>query len=315
MKIANETKIGILTAFAITCLILGYNFLRGNDVFSNSRDFYTIYDRVEGLTASKPVLVNGFQIGRVKKMELTPDHKVKAIFDITSNLQIPKNTIARITSTDLLGGKAVVFVLGDSKEMAHEGDQFVPDVEQSITETLSPIKDKAAVVMIKVDSMLSSINNILNPEFQRNINKSMNSIAHSLKNVEAVSGNLNSQMDRLGIIMKNIEAITANFKNNNQRINNIMANLDKVTDQVAKANLQETLLNASKSLANVNSILAKIQNGEGTLGLLLNDKGLYDNLNKSAADLDKLMIDLKENPKRYVRFSVFGGGKDKKPSE
>ena len=114
MKLANETKIGVLAAVAIAILIIGYNFLKGNDIFSSSQQFYAVYDRVDGLTESKPIFVNGYQIGRVAKLELLPDKRIRATLEIQKELPIPANTIAEIQSTDLLGSKAIYFVLGDS---------------------------------------------------------------------------------------------------------------------------------------------------------------------------------------------------------
>lgn len=306
MKIANETKIGILTALAITCLILGYNYLKGNDVFSNTRKFYAVYDRVDGLTISRPVLVNGYQIGRVARLDLQEDHKIRARFDISSDIELPKNTIAEIQSPDLLSGKAVVFKLGNSTEIAPEGFQFTSGIESSLMESLSPIKDKATITLVKIDSVLTAVNNILNPEFQKSIQSSFKSIEVTMKNMEGTTAKLTTSADRLNNIMGNVESITQNLKNNNEKINNVLNNIDKITDQVAKGNIQETLLNASKTMAEVNAIMAKIKKGEGSVGMLLNDNRLYENLNKTAADLDKLMVDFRVNPKRYVHFSLFG---------
>ncbi|POY35973.1 MCE family protein [Solitalea longa] len=306
MKIANETKIGILTALAITCLILGYNYLRGNDVFSSTRKFYAVYERVDGLTVSRPILVNGFQIGRVARLDLQPDHKIKARFDISNDIELPKNSIAEIQSPDLLSGKVVVFKLGNSADMAEEGFIFTPSIESSLMESLNPVKDKATMALVKIDSVLTAVNNILNPGFQKSVRNSFKSIEITMKNMEGTSAKFDESAKRLNTIMTNVEAITNNLKNNNDHISAALANIDNITDQVAKANLQETLLNANKTMNSVSAIMAKIQKGEGSIGLLLNDDKLYNNLNKTAADLDKLMVDFRVNPKRYVHFSMFG---------
>ncbi|MCO4293725.1 MlaD family protein [Solitalea sp. MAHUQ-68] len=306
MKIANETKIGILTALAITCLILGYNYLRGNDVFSSTRKFYVIYDRVDGLTISRPVLVNGFQIGRVARLDLQPDHKIKARLDISSDLEIPKNSIAEIQSPDLLSGKAIVLKLGNSSEMATEGFVFSSSIEASIMESLNPLKDKAASALVRLDSVLTGVNNILSPAFQSSVQSSFKSVEATMKNIENTSTKFGTSADRLNAIMANVESITQNLEDNNDKINSALANIDNITDQVAKGNLQETLLNTSKTMAAVNAVMTKIQKGEGSIGLLLNDDQLYNNLTKTSADLDKLMVDFRLNPKRYVHFSMFG---------
>ena len=163
MKISNETKIGALTAIAITVLILGYSFLRGNDVFSPSNKFYAVYQSVDGLTVSKPVLVNGFPIGHISKMELDQKGSTTIELKIDSKYNVPVNTIARLVSTDLLGSKAIVFELGDSKQLAESKDTLQTDIQGSLTESLQPIQTKAENLMNKLDSSLAAVNKILNP--------------------------------------------------------------------------------------------------------------------------------------------------------
>jgi len=167
MTISNETKIGALTTIAIAVLILGYSFLSGNDVFSGSNKFYAIYNSVEGLTVSKPVLVNGFQIGRVSKMVLNNDGRTIVEFKVDQKYNVPVNTLAKLVSTDLLGGKAIVFELGTSKEFADNKDTLRADVQGSLAESLQPIQMKAENLITKLDSSLASINRILNPNFQK----------------------------------------------------------------------------------------------------------------------------------------------------
>ncbi len=313
MKIANETKIGILAVVAIAILIIGYNFLKGNDVFSSSQQFYAIYERVDGLTATKPIYVNGFQVGRVSKLELLPSNQIRATLEVNKDIPIPANTVAEIQSTDLLGSKAIYFVLGDSRQMARDGDTLASNVEKSLAESVNPVKDKAVVMLDKIDSILTALNAIMNPQFQENIHQSLVSINNTLRSLESTSKKVDhivgSGAQRLQNILANVESISKNLRDNNEQITGILANIEKVTDQAAAANLQETLTNANQATEQLAALMEKIQKGEGSLGALLNDDGLYDNLNNSAENLDKLMIDLRENPKRYVRFSLidFGG--------
>lgn len=314
MKISNETKVGALTSIAIATLILGYSFLKGNDVFSNENEYYAQYDRVDGLAASKPVLINGYQIGRVSNLTLLPSGKILVQFKIDSEYSIPKNTIARIESTDLLGGKAVVFELGDSNNFAIDGDTLNSHVQTDLMDQVEPVQKKAEQIIARMDSVLTSVNNTLNPEFQKNFDRSFASIARTLETLEkttkTVDGLVNDQSSKISGIMSNFESITANFKNNNAKINSIMNNLDKVSDDVAKANFTQTIAEANKAIIELQSVLNKVNSGNGTLSQLINDEKMYNNLNNAAENLDKLMIDLKANPKRYVSFSVFGGKKN-----
>src|SRR5471030_1572858 len=187
MKISNETKIGVLTAIAITILILGYSFLRGNDIFSSSNKFYAIYSSVDGLTVSKPVLVNGFQIGRISKMKLRPDGHTIVEFKVERKYNVPSNTLAKLVSTDLLGSKAIVFEYGNSNTNAEDNDTLRADIQGSLAESLQPIQMKAQNLIARLDSSLSSINKILNPDFQKNVDRSFLSIANSLHTLEGTT--------------------------------------------------------------------------------------------------------------------------------
>ncbi|HEY0054783.1 MAG TPA: MlaD family protein [Pedobacter sp.] len=314
MKITNETKVGILAAVAITILVLGYSFLKGNNVFSSQNEFYARYSNVGGLTISKPVLINGYQIGRVASLELEPNGTILAQFDINSDYEIPKNTIARLESTDLLGGKAIVFELGNSKVYAEDGDTLRANSEKNIMEQVQPIQKKAELIIGRLDSVLTSVNNTISPEFQQNFNKSFASIARTLETLEGttkrVDNLVGSESTRIAAIMANFQSVSANLKNNNEKITAVMSNLEKVSDQIARSNFENTIKNADKAVADLQLAINKVNSGKGTLGQLINDEALYKNLANASSNLDKLMIDLKANPKRYVSFSVFGGKKD-----
>jgi phospholipid/cholesterol/gamma-HCH transport system substrate-binding protein len=316
VKIANETKVGILAAFSIAVLIIGYNFLKGNSIFSSETVLYARYTRVDGLGVSKPVLINGFQIGRVDKLVLQPNGEIVATLKIKGKYDIPKNSIARLEGTDLLGSKAIVMALGTGKDFAQDGDTLNSNVEKNLMEAVQPVQKKAELIIGKMDSILTSVNTILNPDFQKNVNRSFNSIAATLSSLEGTSkkvdGLVGTEGKRISAILANAESISANLRNNNAKINSILNNINTITDQVAAANFKQTIDNANKAVADLQGIVTKVNDGKGTLGLLVNDTKMYDNLNNASKNLDNLIIDLKENPKRYVHFSVFGGGgKDK----
>jgi len=315
MKIANETKVGILAAFSIALLIIGYNFLKGNAIFSSETVLYARYSHVDGLAVSKPVLINGFQIGRVDKLQLQPDGSILATLKIKGKYEIPKNSIAKLESTDLLGSKAIVMALGSGDDYAQDGDTLNANVQKGILETVQPVQKKAEMIIGKMDSILTSVNSILNPNFQKNVDKSFNSISSTLASLESTSKKVDnlvgSEGSRISAILANVEAISSNLKQNNQKISAILNNINSITDQVAAANFKQTLDNANKAVVDLQTIVGKINNGQGSLGLLVNDTKLYDNLNNASKNLDNLMIDLKTNPKRYVHFSVFGGGSKK----
>jgi phospholipid/cholesterol/gamma-HCH transport system substrate-binding protein len=310
MNISKEFKVGLLASVALAILILGYSFLKGNDLLSKDNTYYAVYERVDGLTVSKPVLVNGFQIGRVSKLELQADGRILTQLKVKKEYAIPQNTVAQIVSTDLLGGKAIVFQLGNSPNYAEDGHHLEAGVEKGLLEQVEPIQKKAQDIAAVLDSVLSSINNTLNDDFQRDFNRSINSIANSLKNIEGITGQLDALVGkervRFSDIMAHVESITANINKNNEQITGLLTNLNEITDQVARANVANTLADANKVVADIQQIVNKINEGEGSIGLLINDPKLYDNLQNASKNLDELMLDLKKNPGRYVHFSIFG---------
>ncbi|WP_214070425.1 MlaD family protein [Mucilaginibacter sp. dw_454] len=315
MKISNETKIGALTCIVIAMLILGYSFLKGNDVFSGSNKYYAIYKSVDGLTVSKPVLVNGFQIGHVSKMQLHEDGRTTVEFKIKSEYNIPVNTLAKLVSTDLLGSKAIVFLLGDSKQYAENKDTLRADIQGSLAESLQPIQTKAENLMTKLDSSLASINAILNPNFQKNVDRSFASIANSLQTLEGTTKKIDalvgSQSTHIDGILANAETVSGNLKVTSVGLNKVTDNFQKFSGDLANGNIQQTLDNANKAVSELQQTIASMNSTKGSLGLLVNDDKLYKNLQSASDNLNLLFIDLKANPKRYVHFSVFGGGSKK----
>lgn len=316
LKITNETKVGILTIVTIVILIIGYNFLKGNDIFSNEDVYYAKYDRVNGLAVSKPVLINGFPIGRVSKLTLLPNGQILSQIKVRHDYPIPQNTMARLESTDLLGGKAIVLLLGNNALLAKSGDTLNTNIQKNMLEQTEPLQQKAEQIISRLDSVLASLNNTLNPNFQRNFDRSFASIAKMLQTLEGTAQKVDvlvgSQSIKVEHIMGNVESFSANLKTNNEKISGILTNLSQVSGDINKANLPQTLAHASKAVAELQQVVDKVNSGQGSIGLLVNDKQLYNNLSRASDNLDKLLVDFKANPKRYVSFSVFGGGGSKK---
>ena len=322
VKISNETKVGSLTVIAITILIIGYNFLKGKDLFTNTVDYYAKYENINGIKVSNAILYNGFNVGKVTSLDLNEKGEVIATLTLQPDVKIPINTIAKIASQDLLGAKAIVLLFSDARTYHQEGDTLQSDVEMSLSESVNtqvlPVKAKAEKLLGTMDSILISVQTILNPNFRNNIDESFSSIKRSIETLEKTANRIDTlvkfQSARFANITANIESITSNLKNNNQKITDILTNLNQISDSITKVNFVQTIDNANRAIAQVASITEKINNGQGTLGQLVNDEQLYHNINQTAADLDKLMVDLRLNPKRYVHLSFFGS-KNKKYKE
>ncbi len=316
MKISRELKIGLLFVAALALFIYGFNFLKGRDIFKRERQFYSVYESVNGLVSSSPVFINGIKVGIVKETVFHPDgsNRILVSYVLTNRIAIPANSIARIYSSDLMGSKAIDIILGDSSVMASGGDTLPSQVQASLQEEVNrqvlPLKSKAEALMGSVDSALMVIRYVFNESTRDNLEKSFASIKQTITNLEHTTFNIDtlvsSQRSRMAGILVNLESISANIRNNNQHISNILANFSALSDSIARANISRTLGLVNHSLQQTSDILAKIKQGEGSLGLLLNNDRLYMELEKSSKDLNLLLEDIRLHPDRYIHFSVFG---------
>jgi phospholipid/cholesterol/gamma-HCH transport system substrate-binding protein len=247
-------------------------------------------------------------------MKLQPDGHTIVEFKIDPDYVIPNNTLAKLSSTDLLGSKAIVFELGNSKVPAEDKDTLKADIQGSLAESLQPIQKKAEMLISKMDSSLAAINKILNPTFQKNIDRSFMSIANSLQTLEGTTKKIDnlvgSQSGHIDAILSNAEVVSGSLKTSTAHIEGMSANFEKVSNDIAASNIKQTLDNANKAMADLQATINKINTSQGSLGLLLNDDKMYKNLTDASNNLNNLFIDLKAHPKRYVSFSVFGGKKD-----
>ncbi|MFY8171087.1 MAG: MlaD family protein, partial [Sphingobacteriaceae bacterium] len=188
MKISNETKVGSLTVIAITVLIIGYNFLKGKDLFTNTVDYYAKYENINGIKVSNAILYNGFNVGKVTALDLNENGEVIATLTLQPNVKIPINSIAKIASQDLLGAKAIVLLFSDARTYYQEGDTLQTEVEMSLSESVNtqvlPVKAKAEKLLGTMDSILITVQTILNPNFRNNIDESFSSIKRSIETLE-----------------------------------------------------------------------------------------------------------------------------------
>jgi len=324
LKIKREVKIGIIFALGIGLLYYGLFFLKGINVFKKQNTFYAVYEKVDGLAEENPVLINGLKVGQVNDIYFCEDKsgKIMVKFFVDDEIGIPENTIAMLYSTDLIGSKAIDLRLGDSDTNSLNNDTLRTDIEKSLTEQVSvqmlPVKKKAENLMLSIDSVLAVIKYVLNEKTRENIAKSFENIKNTFQNLENTTSNIDTlithQRGRMAGIFSNIESITYNIRKNNQKLSNILSNVSTITDSISQSEIASTIANTNKSLANLSEILEKVNESQGSLGKLVNDDSLYNNLDGSAKELELLLEDLRVNPDRYLHFSVFGGGskKDKK---
>ncbi len=321
MKFSKEIKIGIIVIAGVLFAYWGINFLKGRDFFTSRTLVFAVYKRVDGLAPSNAVYVNGMKVGMVRKLALLPDFsgRILVSLQINNDLKIPRNSEAEIYGTDLLGTKGVRIVFGDSKEDLQDGDTLFSNIQKSLTEEVNaqvaPFKQKAESLLSSMDSVLIIVQAVFNETTKQNLKNSFQSISNSLASIENIASNLDTVLSprgRLQNILLNVESISLNLKNNNEKIAGILDNFHQLSDTLVKANFAGTIENARKTLEETAGIFSKVNKGEGSLGMLVNDDSLYTQLNTSARDLDLLLKDIQLNPKRYLSFSVINLGTGKK---
>ena len=342
MKISNEFKVGLLTIVAIVLLIFGYNFLKGQKVFSRNNTYYVVYKRVDGLLESNPVLLNGYQVGSVARISMTTDTSNLVIvqLDIQKQIQIPHNSTMSINSSGLLGDKAISLNLwkphtaqerAQTLQYYQTGDTLKGKEEISLlnmaTEQIQPLKVQADSIMRKIDSTLTTLNKILASSAIKgiinNLERSTATLNTTLSDADKLVGNLNAftqnDLRKVGDIMNNVNDITATLKSSTGKIDPIMdkvdktvLNAEKATAQVAAMDMATTVKKIDGTLNEVNALLAKVNKSEGNLNMLLEDRKLYDNLEKISANINLLVEDFQQNPKDYVGFSLININKKKK---
>jgi len=315
-KITREFKIGLAFLVTIAAFYWGVNFLKGVDIFSTSRKIYAVYPKINGLMRSNPVTINGLNVGKISKITFTNDTSKFLVVEmsITHDVPIAKNSLAQIYSADLLGSKAVEIILGNSKDFVKNGDTLhsgsKASLEDEVSKQVLPLKVKAESLMGSFDTLLTVLNQVMNEETRDNLIKSFASIRNTIKHLEVTTSTIDTivtnQKGRMSEIITNIESITHNIKNNNQQITNAINNVSKMTDTLAAANLSKTISTTQRALQNFEQITDKINKGKGSLGMLVNNDSLYNQLEGSSRSLNLLLQDLKAHPKKYVHFSVFG---------
>jgi len=308
-KISNEVKVGVTALLTIIVFVWLYNFLKGKDFLSDSAIYYTVYDKVGGLAESSPVEVNGFKVGVVQSIDFidAESGRLLAVFSVDKNFKIPKNTVAEIVPVSLLGGMKVQFVYGNGPGTYAEGDTIPGSLAASLTDQVEkeflPVKDKIANLVIVLDSVASSVNDIMDADFRSDLRGTLSNINSATASLDKVMG---TEEKELKSIIENINKFSQMLSDNSAKMSKTFSNLESITDSLAAADIYSTVLNLKTSLENASVMIDNMNDGKGTAGQLLTNDTLYTNLNNSLASLNALLVDMKADPKRYVHFSVFG---------
>lgn len=324
MKISKEIKTGLVVVVAVALAVYGVNFLRGTDLFKKDFTLYALYNRAEGVIEANPVMVNGYRVGQVHKLNLVQrngQYKVLVSFLMYEKINIPTGSRAKITSSDLLGSKAIDIAFSDSKEFVKDGDTLLPDIEDdlktSVDKRIAPLQKKAENLISSIDSVMQVVQQVLNANVRQNLIASFESIKNTIAYLQHTALNLDTltstQKSKIVLILDKVQSITSNVEKSNEKLTNIINNFSSISDSLAKSNIKSTIEHTNLALVQANDILYQINSGKGTAGKLIKNDSIFNNLNKASEDLDKLLKDLRINPERYMHISVFGRKDRNKP--
>lgn len=323
---SNNIKIALLVIAALAVGIFGISFLKGKSLFGSPTLYTSVFEKGYNIKSTDPVFLNGVPVGRVETVALTDNlQNVKVQYSLNDNVQLPKDSeitispgIPGLSPSQLLiklGESSSPYELGSTIK-SYEGGS-ITDQAQTILENLEPTTESLKSTMKKLDSTATHLNAMLSGQNAKNIKSAIANMEVTMRNLNSTSSKVNTLVDEQSVkidgMLNNLQSLSATLKNNEQFINNAMKNFSDSSDELASLELKKTLDNANETVLKLNGILDKVNNGNGSLTLLLNDAELYNNLNNTARDLDRLILDIKEDPSEVVpTISIFGGKKKKK---
>jgi len=302
-KISNEVKIGFTALITLIVFIWVYNFLKGKDLFSKTAQYYVVYDNVGGLAESSPIEVNGYRVGVVQTIKfLDPQSgRLLVTLSVDKGFRFPVNTVAEITNASLLGGMKIQLVYGNGPGTYSHGDTIPGRLAESIImkveNEFGPMKEKLSDLISAIDTVIGSVNEIMDPQFRTNLRSGVASLSKTAKSIDEAE---------LKATLENINKFTLMLAENSGKLTSTFSSLENIADTLAAADIYSSVNNLKSSLEKVSVLIGNLNNGQGTAGKLITNDSLYTNLSNSLESLNRLLLDMKANPKRYVHFSLFG---------
>ena len=292
MKLSYEIKTAILVLSGITLFIIGFSYLKSNDVFVADRIFYAVYDDVEGVSKGTPVTISGFNVGSVQDIKFYKNtSKLLLKFRVENDFTFSDQSIAQIYETGLIGGKALSVVPNYGQRLAKSGDTLQSSIAPGLTELvnnkLTPLQEKIESMVVSADSVLIGLNSVLNNEAKFEIQSSIKNFSSTVADLKSSAGTLDELLNT-----------------NKSQINNIISNVNQTSNDLS--DLSIVVENLSQSSKSIDKIVNQISNGNGSLNKLIFDDDLINSLDSASSNINLLLKDLRLNPKRYVHFSLFG---------
>ena len=302
MKISREIKVAVLVILSIVLFYWGFVFLKGRNLFDNSNKLYAVYDNVAGLVVSAPVTINGLNIGKVNTIEMLPDGKMKVELVITNEqIQIAKSSIAQIMDSGLIGGREIAILNNFSDtNYVESGDTLKTSDKLGLTAELAnqigPVKDKVEVLLENANKLIENLNATLDASTQQKLKSAIASLEVTMAEFGQASKSINGILDDN---KSKLNTMVTNFEKTSSNLNSMSSSLEK-------ADLGATVKKLEATLTSVNGMMSNLEQGKGSMGKLLSDDAMYNNLTKTSKELELLLQDLRLNPTRYVNVSVFG---------
>ena len=301
MKITKEIKAGILVIASISLFIWGYSYLKGKDILNDYKTFFVKYDNVEGLASTAPITINGLVVGQVSGIKLQPNGEILVQLQIKNDFPFSKSSVVAIYEPGLIAGKQLQIIPNfKDNSLAVSGDTLTSSVKKGLTDLVSdklaPLQQKIEKMIVNADLLLTNLNEVLDTKSKENLKNSISNLSKTIEGINSVVDNTNS------ILLNNKGNIDKTLTN----LNKVSTDFSKISDSLSKANITKVVTNLEKTLSNVDKIMNDLQSGKGSLGKMVKDDALYNNLEKTSKELELLLQDLRLNPTRYVNVSLFG---------
>ena len=302
MKLTKEIKTSIFVLFSVLLFIFGFNFLKGTSILDKQKTVYAVYDEVDGLMVGASVSVNGLAIGNVTSLDFLPNStKILVTLKVKDKLRFSRNSTATLHETGLIGGIAIsIDPVFEDGNIIKSGDTLKsvirPGLTELINEQIQPLQRNLQSILVSVDSLFLGVTNIMNKDSQNNLKVALDEMTSAISSINSSAI----------ILEKTLKSNDLKINNTIGNIESISSNMEKITDSIAKTSLKQTISNLEKSIEGINKSVQDLNSDSSSLGLLIRNDEFYKKLNSSVNDLNQLLIDLKNNPKRYIHFSIFG---------
>ncbi len=314
--LSRELKAGLVVLAAALVLYFGISYLKNSRLFKEGITIYSVYDRVEGIMGSQPVTINGLAVGRIEDIYFHPDQSGRVVVAMTINTEypIPVTTLAQIKSSDLLGAKEIALQIGHGSVLVEDGDTLRSAIEESLGDAINkevlPVKVKTEKLIASLDTAIQILTGFLQGGVERDFRSSFSNVNQSLIHLNEITTELSTYMaenrESLGRATQNFEKLSKTLADNRGELERVFENVANISDSLGQANVGQTMMALERTSRNLDIVTGRIANGEGTLGRLSAQDSLYTQIDKTVQSLDRLLLDLRYHPERYVRLSVFG---------